>query len=44
MTEEDFMDFMDKYWNNLKLFWKDKKRRIGTLKDMRDLIDNYFED
>ena len=44
MTEADFMDFMDKYWDTLKFFWKDKKKRIKALKEMRDLINEYLKD
>ena len=44
MTEQDFMEFMNEYWNTLKLSWSDKKKRIKALKSIRDLIDNCLED
>ena len=44
MTESDFTDYLDKYINDLRYFWKDKKKRIKALKSMKDLIDNYLED
>ena len=44
MTESDFMEYLDKDIDNLRMFWKDKKKRIKELKSMRDLIDNYLED
>ena len=44
MTESDFMEYLDKDIDNLRMFWKDKKKRIKALKSMRDLIDNYLED
>ncbi len=43
MSTDEFGMLLDRYIDNLRIIWNDKKKRHGTLKIIRDLIDEYLK-